>query len=146
MRKLTIARVKSIIGCAAALKVYVTDPKHNELEICGYPCRKLGEIKNGHKVSFNIDGVEGRVFVIADKASRNWCNDSRPISKNGGDIELIGKCCFAPFYGNPFTFANKPDDEAIQNRKNGGKRGSKVAIAAIALGVLLGMILSSLIF
>lgn len=146
MRKLTITRVKSIIGCGGTLKVYVTDPKHNQLDICGYPCRKLGEIKNGHIVSFNIDDVEGRVFVISDRASRDWCNDSRPIPKNSGDIELIGKCCFAPFLGNPFTFANKPDEEAMQNRKKGGKKGFKVAMIALAIGVLLGVVLGALIF
>ena len=146
MRKLTITRVKGIIGGLGTLKVYVTDPMHNQLDICGYPCRKLGEIKNGHIVSFNIDDAAGRVFVIADKASRNWCNDSRPIPKDGGDIELIGKCCFAPFLGNPFTFANKPDEEAMQNRKIGRKKGGTVAVVAIAIGVLLGMILGTLIF
>jgi hypothetical protein len=146
MRKLTISRKKSFVGCAGKLKVYITDPLHTELDICGEGCRKIGEIKNGQTESFEIDEREGRVFVIADKASRNWCNDSRPIPAGDEDIEFSGKCRYNPAVGNAFRFDGEADDIAIKNKKAGGRKGCLTTLIAIICGVIISIIFSSMLF
>lgn len=146
MRKLTINRKKTFAGCAGKLKVYITDPLHTELEICGEGCRKIGEIKNGKTESFEIDEREGRVFVIADKASRDWCNDSRPIPAGDEDIELSGKCRLNPTVGNAFRFDGEADEIAKKNKKAGGRKGCLTTLIAIICGVIIGIIFSSMLF
>ncbi len=146
MRKLTIKRKGSFVGRAGKLKVYVVDPLHIELDICGEGCRFLGEIKNGKTESFEIDERESRVYVIFDKPSRNWCNDSRPIPASGEDVELSGKCHFNPFKGNAFVFDGEPDEIALKNKKSGNRKGCLTTILAILGGVVFGMIISSMLF
>lgn len=142
MRKLTISRKKSFVGCAGKLKVYITDPLHTELDICGEGCRKIGEIKNGQTESFEIDEREGRVFVIFDKASRNWCNDSRPIPAGDEDIEFSGKCHYNPARGNAFLFDGEADEIAKKNKKVGGRKGCLTSILAIIVGAVIGVAIS----
>lgn len=139
MRKLTIKRKSTFVGCAGKLKVYITDPSQEELTICGEACRKIGEIKNGRTESFEIDEQAGRVFVIFDKASRNWCNDSRPIPAGGEDIEFSGKCRLNPVRGNAFLFDGKADEIAKKNKKAGGRKGCLTSILAIIAGVVIGV-------
>ena len=142
MRKLTISRKKSFVGCAGKLKVYITDPLHTELDICGEGCRKIGEIKNGETKSFEIDEREGRVFTIFDKASRNWCNDSRPIPAGDEDIEFSGKCHYNPARGNAFLFDGEADEIAKKNKKVGGRKGCLTSILAIIVGLVIGVAIS----
>ena len=47
MRKLTITRRRTFVGCAGKLKVYVVDNLHNDLDVCGESCRLIGTLKNG---------------------------------------------------------------------------------------------------
>ena len=142
MRKLTIKRKSTFVGCAGKLKVYITDPAETELTICGEGCRKLGEIKNGRTESFEIDDREGRVFVIFDKASRDWCNDSRPIPAGCEDVEFSGKCRLNPVRGNAFLFDGKPDEIAKKNKKVGGRKGCLTSILAIIVGLVIGVAIS----
>ena len=146
MRKLTISRKKSFVGCAGKLKVYITDPLHTELDICGEGCRKIGEIKNGETEIFEIDEREGRVFTIFDKASRNWCNDSRPIPAGDEDIEFSGKCHYNPARGNAFLFDGEADEIAKKNKKVGGRKGCLTTLIAIICGVIIGIIFSFMLF
>lgn len=152
MRKLTIRREKSFVGCAAKMKVYISDIESNELEMPLHTidvdtgeekdemisCRKLGEIKNGEEVTFEIGNESAVIFVIADKASRGFCNDCYPIKAGDEDVSLSGKNKFNPIAGNAFRFNGNDSQGVSVNRKKSAGKGVLVIIAAAIIGVLVG--------
>lgn len=103
MRKLTIKRKKSFVASLAKLKVYIEDPA-GELDITGIKCRLLGTLANGEEKSFYIEENAAKVFVIADKMSRDYCYDCRNLPEGNEDIYLTGKNAFNPATGNAFRF------------------------------------------
>lgn len=146
MRKLTITRRKTFVGALGKLKVYIVDNLHNDLDVCGESCRLIGTLKNGETKSFDIDPVEGRVYVLFDKASRNWCNDSRPIPDGDDDVTLTGICKFNPFIGNAYRFDGKADEVSLKNQKMSSRKGCLTMILACLAGMGLGIVLEKIIF
>ncbi len=146
MRRLTITRRKTIVGSWGKLKVYLVDNLHNDLDVCGESCRLIGTLKNGETKSFDIDSGEGRVYVLFDKASRNWCNDSRLIPDGDDDVTLTGICKFNPFIGNAYLFDGEPDEVSAKNKKKSNLKGCLTMILACLIGVGLGIVLETIIF
>lgn len=144
MRNLTIKRHKSFVASLGTMKVYIEDPE-GDLQINGVNCRKLGNLKNGQEVTFSISEQAAKLFVIADKLSKNYCSESLQLPAGTEDISLSGKNHYNPFAGNPFYFDGVADEQTIANRKNGKKKGTVVLIAAVVVGLLVG-ILGSLDF
>ncbi len=140
MRNLTITRTKSFVACLGKLKVYIEDPDSGELTINGVSCRKLGNLKNGETATFPIGNQAAKVFVIADKVSRNYSNDYYPIPAGTEDITISGKNHFHPGAGNPFRFDGVTDPEVLANRKKGGRKGILVLVAAVIIGFLVGFL------
>ncbi len=138
MRNLTIKREKSFVGCLAKIEIYVEDPTSNEIRISNTPCRKIGDLKNGEEKTFQISEQEVKVFVIADKLSKNYCNEFYQLSVGQEDVFLSGKNKFNLANGNAFLFDNNANEEAQQNRKNGSKKGLLVLCAAIIVGAIVG--------
>ena len=60
---------------------------------CGL-CRRLGDLKNGEEKTFLVGESAARVFVIADKLSKNYCNEFYPLPEGEEDVVLTGKNCF----------------------------------------------------
>lgn len=143
MRNLTIKRTKSFVACLGKMKVYIEDPTSNELFINDVPCRKLGDLKNGEEKTFLIDENEAKVFVIADKLSRNYCNEFFRIPAGYGDVFLSGKNHYNPASGNPFRFDGVTDEEVLKNRKKGTQKGLIVMCVAVVIGFILGFILTA---
>lgn len=131
MRKLTITRSKTFVGCATKLNVYIEDPWAPELTIAGVGCRKLGALKNGETASFEVGEGALRVFVIADKLSRDMCNDFYALPAGAEDVVVSGKCHFNPAAGNAFRFDGVANVEMEENRKRGARKG--ILIFAIVL-------------
>lgn len=140
MRNLTITRAKSFVACLGKMKVYIEDPDTNELMINGVPCRKLGTIKNGETVTFPIGDLAAKVFVIADKASRNYSNDYYPLPAGAEDITISGKNQYNLSAGHPFRFDGVTDPEVLANRKQGSRKGTWILVAALILGFVLGLV------
>lgn len=140
MRNLTITRKKSFVGCLGKMKVYIEDPDSGELMINGVSCRKLGTLKNGETATFPIGDLAAKVFVIADKVSRNFSNDYYPLSAGTEDISISGKNTYHPGAGNPFRFDGVTDPEVLANRKKGSHKGILILIAALILGFVLGLL------
>ena len=138
MRNLTIKRIKSFVGCLAKMKVYIEDAVAGELDINGVPCRKLGDLKNGEEKTFVIEDNEARVYVIADKLSRGFCNEFYRIPEGADDVYLSGKNRFNLATGNAFRFDGVTDAEVLQNRKKGNKKGVIVLICALVFGLIIG--------
>lgn len=137
MRKLTIKRGKSFVACLGAFKVYIEDQNSKELTIANTPVRKLGVIKNGEEVDFDIEDGALKVFVIADVMSKEYCNDIYKLPEEG-DVVLTGKCKFNPGVGNAFRFDNNDTPEAQSNRKKGAAIGWVVLAVAAVVGFAIG--------
>lgn len=146
MRNLTIKRNKTFVGCAMKLQIYIEDSMSNELTINGVPCRKLGTVKNGEQESFLIDDKETRVFVIADKLSKDYCNEFYKVPAGEEDVYISGQCKLNPANGNAFRFDGITDEEVLKNRKKGTKKGALVLIVAAIVGAIVGWGLSSTFF
>ncbi len=138
MRFLTIERKKSFAGCMATLKVYIEDPKADDLTINGCKCRKLGTLKNGQTARFHISKASAKVFVIADKLSKDYCNDFYQLPASEDSVAIAGKCHFNPFAGNPFRFDESSNPEVIKNRKKGMIIASIIMAVAIVAGIAIG--------
>lgn len=145
MRKLTIKRTKSFIGCAAKMKIYIEDPASSELTINNVPCRKIGELKNGEEKIFEIGEQAAKIFVIADTLSKEYCNDFYALPEGQDDVYLTGKNRFNLASGNAFRFDNNNNEEALANRKRGTKKGVVVLVVAIVIGFVAGFIITSML-
>lgn len=146
MRNLTIKRIKSFVGCLAKMKVYIEDPTSNEITINDLSCRKLGDLKNGEEKTFFVTENEAKVFVIADKLSKNYCNDFYKLPAGENDLFLSGKNCFNPINGNAFRFDGEADEEIMKNRKKGIYKGLAVLIVAIIIGFIIGFVATTSLF
>lgn len=138
MRNLTIKRIKSFVACLVKLKIYIEDPVSSDIAINNIPCRKLGELKNGEEKTFEIGEQAAKVFVIADKLSKNYCNEYYQLYEGELDIVLTGRNKFNPAGGNAFRFDNNDSAEVKANRKKGTTIGLIVLIAAIVVGAVVG--------
>lgn len=140
MRNLTIKRTKSFVGCLGKIKIYIEDPASSELLINNIPCRKLGDLKNGEEKTFQIPNEAVKIFVIADKLSRNISNEYYQLPEGQDDISLSGKNKYNPATGNAFRFDNNESEGAVKNRKKNIKRGIWALIAAVIIGIALGLV------
>ena len=139
MRYLTIRRAKHFVACLATMNVYIEDPMANDLTINGVTCRKLGKLKNGQEATFVISEAAARVFVIADKLSKGFCNEYFPLPAGNENIVLTGKNCFNPASGNAFRFDGVTDPAVLDNRKKDSTKGLIVLIIAIVIGFTVGV-------
>lgn len=155
MRTVTIARKKSFVGCLGVMKVYIEDAASNDLTVPVYVdeeneeninFRKVGELKNGREISFEAENGAARVLVIADRVSKDWCNDCYKLPEGDEDILLTGRNVFNPTAGNPFRFDGNDTPEAVVGRKKSGVRGIIVFILALLVGFGGGYGITSLIF
>lgn len=146
MRNLTIKRTKGFVGCLAKMKIYIQDPTSNEILINNTPCRKIGDLKNGEEKTFQIEEKEAKVFVIADKLSKNYCNEYYQLPDGQEDIFLSGKNKFNLANGNAFRFDNNESEEIIANRKHGTRKGALVLILVAAIGAVAGYLITSALF
>ena len=142
MRKLTITRKKSFVGCLMPMKVYIEDPMTNELMISGVPCRKLGTLKNGETAEFMIENEAAKVYVIADTLSKELCNESYQLHNGEEDVFLSGKNHYNPGAGNPFWFDGVTDPAVLASRKKKSSIGIFVIIGAVILGIAIGLLSS----
>lgn len=146
MRNLTIKREKSFVGSLAKMKVYIEDPTSNEMRINDVPCRKIGDLKNGETKTFQIDEQTLKVYVIADKLSKNYCNEFYQLPAGQEDVFLSGKNKFNPANGNAFRFDNNESEENIANCKRGTRKGLLILIIAAIIGAVVGYSITSGLF
>ena len=154
MRKLIIKREKSFVGCAAKMQVYIEDATSNELTMTVYEgeepvklsCRKIGEIKNGEEKSFEIGEGAAKIFVIADKLSKDFCNECYQLPEGDEDIYLSGRCRFNPAVGNAFRFNGNEAETVSVGRKKSKRLGALIIIASIIAGFILGYGITAGIF
>ena len=140
MRTLTITRNKTAVGCAGRIRIYVEDYTAPEITILDTPCRPLGILKNGETQSFEIPEEAVKIFAIADKASKNYCNEFYPIPAGIDPVTLSGQCRYNPMGGNAFRFDGVTDEETLQNRKENKAKGGPIMAVCIAIGFVVGFV------
>lgn len=143
MRKLTIKRTKSFVASLVSLKVYIEDATSDELVINGVSCRKIGTLKNGEEGVFQIGEEATRVYVIADKLSKNYCNEFYEIPAGIDDIHLSGKNKFNLANGNAFRFDGNTSEAVLQNRKKSNRKGAIIITLVAVIGFVIGFLLTS---
>lgn len=140
MRKLTIKREKTFVGCLGKMKVYIEDPVASELTINGVGCRKLGDLKNGEEKIFEIGIGAARIFVIADKLSKDTYFEVWQLEAGEDNIYLAGRNKYNPAAGNMFRFNGNANEETVAARKKGTKIGILILVSAFIVGVIIGLI------
>lgn len=143
MRNLTIKRTKSFVACLGKMKVYIEDPSSSDITINDIHCRKLGTLKNGDEQTFQIDDNAAKVYVIADKISKNYCNEYYQLPEGTDDIFLSGKNKFNPAAGNAFLFDNNQSEGITANRRRNTKKGLIILAVALIIGAVAGYAISS---
>ncbi len=143
MRNLTIKRIKSGVAALAKMKIYIEDTVSSELYINGVPCRKLGDLKNGEEKTFQIEDHSAKLFVIADKLSKDISNEFYQIPAGTEDITLSGKNKYNPITGNAFRFDGVSGEETKKNRKKNTILGIVILCVAVVVGVAIGVISNS---
>ncbi len=141
MRNLVIKREKSFVGFLGKFKVYIVDPNSNDLKINKQSCRKLGTLKNGQEVVFQIPNEEVKIYIIADKFTKSFCNEFVVIPAGETDAYLLGKCKYSPFMGNPFRLEGQVSEETKLNRKSGRKKALKFFLTWGLIGFVFGFCL-----
>ena len=141
MRNLTITRRKSYVGCIMKDQVFIRDEQAGEITIDGVPCRKIGDIKNGETKTFQIDERQQQIFLIADKVSKDYCNATVTIPEGQEDVALSGVHKFV-FGSNPFCFDGIEQTPAqLEKQKKNNRKGTVIMIAAVAVGIAIGLFL-----
>ncbi len=138
MRNLVIKREKSFVGMFGKYKVYIVDPSSNDLKINKEPCRKLGTLKNGEQAVFQIPDDEVKIYIIADKYSKSFCNEFVRIPAGETDAYLLGKSKYSPFLGNPFRLDGQVNDEIKANRRRARKVATAFYLTCFIIGLIIG--------
>ncbi len=139
MRNLTITRTKTFVGCLGRLKVYIED-ELGDTTISGTKCRLLGRLKNGETDTYEIDEQERRVYVIADKLSKGYCNDSALVPAGSQNVYLSGCPRYNPATGHAFRFDGQADEVAAKSRRKGTVIGVVVLVIAFVFGLVVNLI------
>ena len=143
MRNLTIIRAKSFVACLAKMRVYIEDSETGKTMINNVPCRKLGTLKNGEEKTFQIGEQAAKVFVIADRLSKGFCNEFYQLSDGQDDVILLGRNKLSIAMGNAFIFDNNNSEEVLASRKRSKRKGIAVLIVAGLLGLAIGYVSTS---
>lgn len=143
MRQLTIKRTKTSVACLSKIQLYIEDATANDLVINGLSCRKLGELKNGQEATFEIGEEAAKVFAIAGKTSKSYCNEYYQLAAGQEAVCLTGKNRYNPASGNAFRFDGNDNLEALANRKKSTRKGILVLCASLVVGFAIGYFLSS---
>ena len=144
MRKLTIKRRKSIVACAVKDLVYIEDYQSSDITIQGVPCRKIGEIKNGEEKTFEISEEKQKIFIVFELLLKDTFHTSIAIEAGQENVSLSGKHYYN-VSGNPFRFDGvQLTEEEKANQKKRNRKGAIITIAAVVIGVIIGLFSSGM--
>lgn len=122
------------------MKVYIEDYNNFDSEINNTPCRFLGTLKNGETQTFTVGDEAAKVYVIADQLSKGICTEYYNLPAGTEDVTLTGQNRYNPANGNAFRFDGVTDEDVLQNRKKGNKKGIIILIVAALVGVVIGLV------
>ncbi|MBR3991089.1 MAG: hypothetical protein IKR53_05385 [Clostridia bacterium] len=88
MRNLTIKRAESDVGSQKILTVYIEDPESGEATVNGVSCRKIGELKNGEKKTFEIEEGSLKLLATVDGADSAGRGIAFLLPEGSEDVSL----------------------------------------------------------
>jgi hypothetical protein len=141
MRKLTIVRSKKFVGCASRTQIYMEDPLSGGVKIKGVSCKKVGDIKNGGSLAFDIPNDQVKIFALTGFFGKKCFNELYLVPEGEEDVTLRGMYTSDPLNGNPFVFLNNTSREAIQNRVENSKFARLYVIVGGILGCGIGAVI-----
>lgn len=142
MRKLTIHRKKTSLGCAGKIHFYIEDNQNPEITINDVQCRYIGSLFNNDTDTFEIPNTKTKVYAISSSFSKNFSNDLYVIPEGDEDVYLSGKISFDLKTNCPFKFDNNNSFEAMENREKTRSSGRIITIIAIIIGVIIGLLIT----
>ena len=145
MRNLIISREKSFTACLAKYKVYARSTDGKGMKFRKERYKKLGTIKNGEQVTFQIPEEETKILVTPGFMSKDICNDIVSVPMGVEDVSLSGKAKYNPFLYNPFQFNDPVGEDTIKNRKQNNKKLFLLIawyIFCIVIGIIIGFSLA----
>ena len=110
MRKITVNRKKSLIGCTGTVLIYTIDKIQFEKilgekkEITKDQCVFVGSIKNGSYLKSEITYNEIVILSAYDNLGLFKVHGAMIIPEGKEEIILNGKVKLNPLCGNPFVF------------------------------------------
>ena len=110
MRKITVNRKKSLIGCTGTVLIYTIDKMQfdkiieEEKDITKDQCDFVGSIKNRSYLKFEITYDEIVILSAYDNLGLFKVHSAIIIPEGKEEIILNGKVKFNPARGNPFVF------------------------------------------
>ena len=110
MRKITVNRKQSLIGCTGTVLIYTIDKMQfdkiieEEKDITIDQCVFVGSIKNRSYLKFEITYDEIVIFSAYDNLGLFKVHSAIIIPEGKEEIILNGKVKFNPARGNPFVF------------------------------------------
>lgn len=102
MRTLTLTRKKSFVGCACASDLPLLSAGGGD-RYSQYPCKKVGELKNGQSASYEIGEDATVVFVAFSRSTPRSFYVRYSVPAGTENVALMTKPKFNPLEGNPFS-------------------------------------------
>lgn len=133
MRELSIRRANSYVDMLATVNVYMEDPAAGDTIINGIYCRKIGELANGERKTFEIEETQAKVFAIPDNARQDVCNEYYQLPEGASPVFLSGQNRIHPTDGHTFRFD--------QNMKIRRRMNRKTRVILTGISILAGCLL-----
>lgn len=143
MRNLVIKRRKASPNGRKVMEVYICDPM-GQTEIHGNLCRLLGTLGNGEIAAFPVEEGSAKLYVVPKKMDAGAPCEYCCLPEGQADIFLTGSCQFSPFAGHPFHFDGNDRSVAKRHRRKHLLITVIALVAAVALGVTVGKVVSHL--
>ena len=140
MRMLTVSRSKSPVGRAGAVKLFIADSEHPEIELLGIPCRPLGSLINGESQWFSVTEDMVTLFALWEGEDKTAPDEVTSIALPAGNLPVkqAGVCKKSPTGKTVFVF----DVGDMGSRR--AKQRKLLAVAAFALCVVVAVVASIL--
>lgn len=115
------------------------EDERGDINVQGVRYRLLGLLKNGETRTFEIGEEEQNLFVFFTNSSKNYCNDTYLIPAGMEDVQLSGMPRYNPVNGGAFRFDGEATEVQVKNRKRSTRAGIIVLVAAVVVGIVIGL-------
>lgn len=133
MRRLTMARTNSYVDMLTTLHIYIEDSATGDTLINGIYCRKIGELANGERKTFEIEETAVKIFAILGNVCMDVYDEYYQLPEGSDHVFLSGQNTIHPTDGHMFRF----DQNKNQQRKMSIKKKRTILTISIAASLVL---------
>jgi len=106
MREVTLIRKKTFVASLGKVMVYIQSSQVYDLFLEGVRCKRVGLLKNGQLINFEIPDSETILFVVFDQLLPERFHSKYIIPSGKQNIILYTKPKLKPREGNPFVITD----------------------------------------